>query len=363
MSDNIPSVLPPLYASWIDQLLQGPIPPETKATCFDCAMCAKGAEASGDSRYFFRPNVKCCSYLPELHNFLVGRILEDDDPALAQGRVSVLGRIQKGVAVTPLGLGRSPAADQIYTNHDHAFGRILSLRCPHYLEADGGRCGIWRHREAICSTYFCKTVRGTVGANFWSTIKQLIRAIEKDLAYWCVLNLDLGVEAVERLFSSTRKTNPGKQIDKTQLDGVINLESQRLLWGKWLGREKEFYVECARLVNPLTWQDVLAICRPSTQAYAQIALESYKKLMSNEIPARLKVGPYKVIHVDKNICRINPYGFEYIELQQSLVNVLHYFDGRSTHEALGAIAAEGGVQLGEEVIRRLVDFKVLVACN
>ncbi len=363
MTDNIPSVLPPLYASWIGQLLQGPIPPETRATCSDCAMCAKGAEASDDSRYFFSPNVKCCTYLPELHNFLVGRILEDDDPALTQGRASVLRRIQTGVAVTPFGLGRSPATDLLYENMVNVFGRNQSLRCPHYLEADGGRCGIWRHREAVCATYFCKTVRGAVGVNFWNTIRQLIKAIEADLAYWCVLNLDPGIEALERLFSSTRKTKPGRQIDGIQLDGVVNPESQRSLWGKWLGREKEFYVECARLVNPLTWQDVLAICRPSTQAYAQLARESYQKLAPNGIPARLKVGSFKVIHVDKNVCRINPYGFEYMELQQSLVNVLHYFDGRPTHEALGAIAAESGSRLDEEVIRRLVDFKVLIACN
>src|SRR5262245_57905979 len=140
MTDGISSILPPLYASWIYAILQGLVPSESKATCFDCAMCAKGTESSEDSRYFFSPGVKCCSYLPELYNFLVGRVLEDDDPALAQGRASVLDRIQKGVAVTPFGLGRSSTTELLYENSVNAFGRSHSLRCPHYLEDSVGRC-------------------------------------------------------------------------------------------------------------------------------------------------------------------------------------------------------------------------------
>ena len=32
------SPLPALYAAWIDQLLAGPLPQESNATCDDCAM-------------------------------------------------------------------------------------------------------------------------------------------------------------------------------------------------------------------------------------------------------------------------------------------------------------------------------------
>src|SRR5438034_10877336 len=92
-SNSLPSILPPLYAAWMDQLLAGPIPPESEATCHDCAMCNQGTEASSPNGpgYYFSPQTKCCTYLPELHNFLVGRILSDDDPASATGRATVEG--------------------------------------------------------------------------------------------------------------------------------------------------------------------------------------------------------------------------------------------------------------------------------
>ena len=81
--------LPPLYANWLAELLGGPVPRESRATCDHCAMCsAEGpaAAAVGSHSYYFDPNVKYCSFVPDLPNFLVGRILSDDDPAALPGR-------------------------------------------------------------------------------------------------------------------------------------------------------------------------------------------------------------------------------------------------------------------------------------
>ena len=51
-----PGVLPPLYQSWIDELLDGPIPEEREATCDDCAMLARpGEQAVGSGFTFFVP--------------------------------------------------------------------------------------------------------------------------------------------------------------------------------------------------------------------------------------------------------------------------------------------------------------------
>ena len=75
------AALPSLYAGWMDALLEGPIPAETNATCHDCAMSPPAEEAPG-STFLFKPASKCCTYWPALPNFLVGRILADEDPAL-----------------------------------------------------------------------------------------------------------------------------------------------------------------------------------------------------------------------------------------------------------------------------------------
>ena len=108
-----PSTLPPLYAAWIDELLAGPLPHESEATCEDCAMWSS-AGASAEPDLFFHRDTKCCTYTPEIPNFLVGRILDDPDPALAPGRASVERRIDARIGVTPVGLLRPPVQALLY---------------------------------------------------------------------------------------------------------------------------------------------------------------------------------------------------------------------------------------------------------
>ena len=188
------SVLPPLYAGWIDDLLGAPIEPETHATCADCAMCAPAKEPPAAETVYFNPRVKCCTFVPALPNFLVGRILRDAERGAA-GRASVEARIATGIGVTPLGLGRSPGQHV----PDAGFGQDETFLCPHFVQQDGGICSIWQHREATCATFFCKFVRGAMGANFWGALQRLLEAIEQALAWQCVETLDVGAATVSLL--------------------------------------------------------------------------------------------------------------------------------------------------------------------
>src|SRR5262245_2433326 len=166
----VTSPLPARYAAWMDQLL-GPIPNEPKATCHDCAMCAPpGSTVATDSPkevVFYDPQVKCCSYTPILWNFLVGDLLADQSAEAVIGRATVERRIEAGVAVTPLGLDRPPSYFALYQHISKAFGRTHTMRCPHFID-EGGLCGVWRHRESTCVTWFCKHERGGVGKAFWN---------------------------------------------------------------------------------------------------------------------------------------------------------------------------------------------------
>ena len=165
------SPLPALYAAWIDQLLAGPLPQESDATCDDCAMCVEDDAKRARTDISFNPQTKCCTYIPELPNYLVGRILADQDPTSASGRATVEARLRAGIAVTPLGLGQPPSFKVLYKHsRESLFGRSKTLRCPHYLADEGGRCGVWKHRASICATWYCKYVRGEVGLNFWAAM-------------------------------------------------------------------------------------------------------------------------------------------------------------------------------------------------
>src|SRR4051812_17653680 len=128
--------LPPLYAKWIEELLGGTIPREGRASCNSCAMRPgpTAPRTSGATELFFDPIIKCCTYLPTLYNFLVGRILADTAPDAAAGRASVEKRLADGVGVSPLGLMQTPAFGVLYRQSRRSFGRSHTLKCPHYLE-------------------------------------------------------------------------------------------------------------------------------------------------------------------------------------------------------------------------------------
>ena len=148
-SDAASEPLPPLYARWVTQLLGGGlIPREAQSTCNHCAMqpaCGEKPKADG---YYFDPVIKCCTYLPQLYNFLVGAILSDPDPAAQPGRASVEKRMAEGISVTPLGLAQTAVFSLLHDSGSevarafhgspstvnrwvrHAHGRRLDIASP-----------------------------------------------------------------------------------------------------------------------------------------------------------------------------------------------------------------------------------------
>jgi hypothetical protein len=357
------SPLPPLFAAWVHDLLPGPIPHETEATCDHCAMSPPPGVRTKDHDEFFHPETKCCTYVPALPNFLVGRILADPDPAFAHGRATVEERLRSGVGVTPLGIAQPPAFSLIYRQVGKTvFGKSRSLRCPHYLE-DGGRCGVWKHRAAICSTWYCKHVRGAVGEHFWFALHRLLAAVENTLARWCVLELDPGVPALERLFP--RPPQPGEltPVNPQALDGQVDPETDRSLWGCWAGRETAFYQECAQLVEPLSWEQITAIGGPDISLYSRLVQDAYAQLVSRQVPPALRVGTLNVQKLSPESAYVSGYSeTNRLELPRALLDVLPSFDGRPTRKVLTAIEDERNIKLDRGLVRKLVDFEILVPC-
>jgi hypothetical protein len=324
-------------------------------------MLAKDGDEQANSAVFFNPQTKCCTYIPSVANYLVGRMLDDQDPTQTSGRLTVENRIRSGVRVTPLGLGQ-PADFQILysSSQDSLFGQSRTFLCPHYLEEEGGRCGVWKNRAALCATWHCKYVRGVVGQEFWAALHKLLSAVEDSLSRWCVIELDIGSEALRYLFPLGRpKRNDA--IEPRALDGTAQLSDSRRLWGRWAGRETEFYRECARLVGQLNWQDVAAIDRAEMQICSRLLRDAYRRLLSEQIPDRLKVGGYQVVGMRQGSYCVSSYSpYDPLSLPQELITALGYFDGRPTNEALDAISKFENLSLEPSLVRRLTDFGVLV---
>lgn len=336
------------------------IPPEQEATCGECVMLAGEGEQGSGYLEFFDPVARCCTYLPELPNFLVGAILTDADPRLAAGRGSVEDRLERGVAVTPLGLGRPATYTLLYGNSRDGFGHSRVLRCPHH-QSDGS-CGIWPHRMSVCATWFCKYSRGAVGQRFWMALKMLLQGVEADLARWCLLRLRLDTRALGRLFPPPDPVPDPRVLDRFQLDGKADPEAYAAVWGRWRNRETQFYARCARLVAGLSWPEVLALCGPQTRIAARLAVQAFKALTTRELPSRLRLGPLHLQPLGAASCLVVTYsGFDPLRLPTELLDALSSFDGQAgIADTLHAIARHKGLRLSRDLLRKLADFEVLV---
>jgi hypothetical protein len=358
----VSEALPRLYARWFDEALGGEIPHETKATCRECAMCARADEPPGKSVRYFNPQTKCCTYVPELANFLVGGILADARDDAAPGRVAMEARLQARVAVTPLGIGRSPQYALLYAEIGEAFGRSLGLVCPYYVQPEG-LCGVWRHRNAICSTWFCKHVRGATGKTFWRDgVQPLLEVVEADLGIWCALELGCRGDHLRALTNSGAWSGRQEALTAEALEDRIEDDAYAELWGSWSGREKEYYLRCAEIVDRLSWSDVLEIAGPKARAYVDVMRGAYEKLISEHTPARLEAGVLQVERMGPEAVRVGGYSpNDPIDIPHVIMALLPMFEGRRTQDALALIESETGIRLEPALVLKLVDFGVLVA--
>lgn len=348
----------------MDQLLAGPIPTETAATCDDCAMAAPAGAQSSASTSFFDSVLKCCTYMPTLPNFIVGRILNDSDLP-AKAREDVQTRLRATDATTPLGLSMTATYALLYDHQgSDVFGRSESLRCPHLLEEGGGRCGIWQHRNSVCATYFCKFVRGAVGQQFWFAMRDLLSGIERDLAHFCLLELDLGAEALQALVATSNGSNTSKRLDANAIAGLRDPGKNKLIWGNWFAREEEFYRECARLVGALDWPQVISVCGLDVRLRAHLVRTAYQELLSQEIPESLTAPNLNIHFLNQDSWKVASYSaMDPIAIPRVLMDLLPCFDGRPTEEVLSTIRKEKQIKIDRALLRRLLDFKILVASD
>lgn len=348
--------LPPLFDAWARDLFGGPLPDETVATCHDCVMC--GPTLREPDR--FLPDVKCCTFYPELPNFLIGAILSDPDPALDHGRAVLRARIEKGMAVVPMGIARTPVFGVLYQQGAGAFGKTRALRCPYFVEDSGG-CGIWRYREATCATWFCRYTRGQVGREFWQlTFLPLLKGVEGALSRWCLLQLNIGDTALAAMNLPDPATQSPPILGARELDGTMDPGFYAVRWGAWAGREEAFYLACFEAVRGLTWAEVLQIGGIELQIQARQAWLSFQRLIQPQVPEIVKIAPFQAVELLPEFARLITYSaYDPVDVPRALFDLLPYLPGRPLAESLTAISQETGVQIPDVAIQRLFDFGVL----
>ena len=251
--------LPSLYDRWMHEML-GPVPDEPLATCSACPMSEPDVPLPAELR--FDATVKCCTYLPELPNFLVGLALDDPSPDGAVGRQSLRERIQRLSGVSPLGVRMAPLYELLYERttslrRGGTFGRATGLRCPHYVEPTGS-CGICKFRNAVCATWFCRHERGNVGLAFWTAMRNLLRLVEEEVALWSALHLGVGAGELRAVLEHQRLT-----VDERMGSELVDGPDIGRYWGAWDEEiATSFFVESGRLVSGMEWGQVLEASGP-----------------------------------------------------------------------------------------------------
>lgn len=207
------------------------VPDERHATCDDCYKVKLG---------HYRDDCRCCTYFPELSNFLLGLAL------LSPSRDAVLPLVEQryilpfGLVPTPLRYERSVAA---YA--DDRFGEETWMVCP-FVEPTTFHCRVYPFRNSVCSTFFCRNDHGKAGEAFWSKAQGLVGQVETAIAQWCMDEIGLAHEEYVRRLDALSAHVPAL----SEADTLAWSEhAYATLWDDWLGREVEFLESCARLVG------------------------------------------------------------------------------------------------------------------
>ena len=189
--------------------------------------------------HHYRADCRCCTYFPQIPNFLVGLALKDPDSEYLVRKL-----IENGSAL-PEGSQFSPKQfyDSAKDFTDELFGRSTLLTCP-FLDPEDPVCGIYPYRNSICATFFCENDHGDKGAAYWDKVQALVGQIETSISQWLMDEIGLDAKAyLERMNSLSDR------IDELSdpSSGTWSLSVREFLWGDWFGREGEFFERCADL--------------------------------------------------------------------------------------------------------------------
>lgn len=355
MADPLRDMLPPVYQPLFDAFFDRPKIREARATCDDCAMCDRG-ESSPVKMDFFLPDAKCCTFFPIVPNYLVGAILADPSADMEEGKRRIRSRIRSRIGVTPHYLSRPRKLTLLMSGYADAFGRTKSLLCPYFDESNLARsCTIWRHREAICMTYYCKYVGGQRGFDFWSALKSYLGYVQHALARFAAQAVDGAVE--EPVFKKDTLTvediedRPPKDADYARW------------WGSWAGREDEFYVQCHEWTAKITAEQFAMNIDQSEQG-ARLKRDLVAKYEIHEgkiLPTRLvRNGRMREDHAGDKVVVTTYSRYDSFALDKDLYEVAGLFKADQTlEENLQRLKTEG-IELEPELIEYLFAAGVFV---
>jgi Fe-S-cluster containining protein len=350
-------IFPPSYEKVLPPVFDNPEIVEARATCDNCAMCDKEQGPQSVLRDFFKPDLKCCTFHPHLPNYLVGAIFADPDPSLDEGRRRLREKIASHIGATPQWIA-PPRKFSVLAEaaRDTAhFGRSNALVCP-FLEREKGLCTVWRHREAVCSTYFCKYTQGARGWEFWNALKEYVGYTEVHLSAWIAKKVDPNV--VEPRVGRLQLTVEDLE-DRAPSDA-----DYARYWGTWVGREEEFYEKCHETLLAMTRADFEEVIEKTEKGAQRLQdLETkHAELSSTVLPARLVRNPkMRVNPVAGGGLIVTTYNrYDSFQMESELYDVLRHFNPDETVAETLARLKKDEIEIQPELLALLYSHAVLI---
>jgi Fe-S-cluster containining protein len=329
--------LPPVYRGLLPAVFDEPAPPEPRASCDHCAMCEGGEHQA----VTFLPSTKCCTFSPQLPNYLAGALLADPDPALDTGRARLRAHIAERSRITPRWAAPSRKKQVLYrAARFEVFGRSEALLCRFY---DEGRCSIWRYREASCSSFFCKHERGGDSREMWRAMRDYLDLVERALTS----------HFVKKIAPELKDPEPPMTLEELEGRPPHPADYTRW-WGKWEGREEEFYLRCAELMQGLTRADVQRLAPIAHKRRLPFFQKTVASIASDTLPATLMLAPDLIVErlPDERV-RVSSYSeYDPLLLDAATFAALDAFRQPAPHDAVP--------WLDRELLLRLERWRVLI---
>jgi len=355
---KIKDFLPDFYHPILPDFFEKEIPEEIFASCDDCQMTCNSREEINNNKNTkpFSPDTKCCTYYPYLSNFLVGAVLSDTDPSLDEAKKRLRQKIIDKNGVFPNGIFPPAKYRYLYQKWSkNFFGRSLEFKCPYYVDGKYN-CLLWKYRDSVCLTWFCVTTASSIGNKFWELIMNYLSSFQELLYYHVLMKENLSVSF---------PYNQGQELSYEDIEGIVNQKEYELKWGKWCGKEEEFYINAYNIIKNLSKKQVEEIAGDYSKRKLYELNACYQEIM--QIPDFLKLNPIlKLNEVIEGTYRITTYSYKFhsisipcnLDLPKIVIDL---FDGkRKTSEIIDLLEKSHDITLEKDILVYLYKYGILI---
>ena len=356
---KIKEYIPEFYYKFLPDLFNEEIPEESFTNCQECPMiCNSREELNTDLSKPFAPDTKCCTFIPRIPNYFAGAILSDQNDSMEAGKKTLIQKINEKKGIYPQGVYPTKKYSMLYEwGKNQSFGKSLALRCPYYIQGKYN-CTLWKYREAICATWFCKNLAQNAGHSFWSSITRYFKHVQESLLTYVIQKE--GLHLIDPYGTDNHLSY--EDID----DLAMSKEEYSYRWGEWEGREIEFYKHAFQSISSLSKEEFESISGIQLHVLLSEINSCLKGVMN--IPEKLKINP----NITFNEVLTGYYRIEfktYIERNNSTITyafdlpkeILNAFNGKhTTKEVLKIIEQNHKTELGNDIIISLYHHDILI---